>query len=272
MFAILTVLVVVSLSIFVTKVATIALAHTGLSRESARFQARSAFTGVGFTTSEAEQIVNHPVRRRIVMALMLLGNAGIITILASLILGFVNQTAEGPGWLPKIALLVGGMAGLWALARSPWIDRLMNRLIRNALRRWTALDVADYAALLHLRADFAVGELRVEEGDWMAGSTLAELKLRDEGVNVLGVERADGSYVGTPRGVTELGAGDVLIVYGRSESIVQLDERPNDWLAEREHEKAVEDHRREVAAEADTDRYRGEANQEPEVSEQPTSS
>ena len=35
---------------------------TGTSSELARFQARSAFTGVGFTTSEAESVVLHPVR------------------------------------------------------------------------------------------------------------------------------------------------------------------------------------------------------------------
>lgn len=256
MFAILAVLIVVSLSIFVTKVATIALAHTGLSRESARFQARSAFTGVGFTTSEAEQTVNHPVRRRIIMTLMLLGNAGIITIVASLILGFVNRQADGPGWLPRIAVLLGGMIVLWALANSRWVDRGMNRLIKLALRRWTTLDVADYAELLHLRGDFRVGELRVEPGDWMEGETLQDLELRDEGVNVLGIERADGTFVGTPRGRTRLEAGDVLIVYGCSDNIVQLDERSDDWLAEREHEKAVHEHRRRVAQELAEERKR----------------
>jgi len=33
---------------------------TGLSRESARFQARSALTGGGFTTTESEAVVRHP--------------------------------------------------------------------------------------------------------------------------------------------------------------------------------------------------------------------
>jgi hypothetical protein len=59
--ALLTVLV---LSLLITRVATVALTMTGLSQEAARFQARSAFTGTGFTTKEAEDVVNHPVRRR----------------------------------------------------------------------------------------------------------------------------------------------------------------------------------------------------------------
>jgi Trk-type K+ transport system membrane component len=85
MISIVTLLIVLTLSILITRIATVALTHTGLSRESAKFQARSAFTGVGFTTSESEKVVSHPVRRRILLTLMLLGNAGIVTAVSSLI-------------------------------------------------------------------------------------------------------------------------------------------------------------------------------------------
>lgn len=73
MLSIVSLLIVLTLSILVTRIATVALAHTGLSRESAKFQARSAFTGVGFTTNESEKVVNHPIRRRILLLRMLLG-------------------------------------------------------------------------------------------------------------------------------------------------------------------------------------------------------
>lgn len=54
MTAVLTLLVVILESMVITRIATIALMATGMTRESARFQARSALTGVGFTTSESE--------------------------------------------------------------------------------------------------------------------------------------------------------------------------------------------------------------------------
>lgn len=76
MVAIASLLVIVTISVVVTRVATSALELTGVSRELATFQARSAYTGVGFTTEEAEAVVTHPIRRRIVLNLMLLGNAG----------------------------------------------------------------------------------------------------------------------------------------------------------------------------------------------------
>ena len=74
MLPIFSVLVTLALALVITRVATVALTLTGLSKESARFQARSAYTGVGFTTTEAESVVGHPVRRRIVMILMLLAS------------------------------------------------------------------------------------------------------------------------------------------------------------------------------------------------------
>jgi len=53
-------LTVLALSLVVTRIATVALAATGLSREAAQLQARSAFTGTGFTTAEAEKVVDLP--------------------------------------------------------------------------------------------------------------------------------------------------------------------------------------------------------------------
>ena len=92
MLSIVSLLLVIFLSILITRIGTIALTHTGLTRQSAKFQARSTFSGAGFTTSESEMVVNHPVRRKIVMILILIGNAGIVAAMSSLILTFVPRS------------------------------------------------------------------------------------------------------------------------------------------------------------------------------------
>ena len=154
---------------------TVALTVTGMSREVARFQARSAFFGVGFTTGEAEAVVGHPVRRRIIMWLILLGNAGVVTTTGTLLISF----AGGQDQLESVAVLLAGVVVLGALAMSRPVDRVLTRVIRRALRRWTDLDVRDYAGLLELGEGYAVAELEVEDGDWIAGRELGELTLRD---------------------------------------------------------------------------------------------
>jgi hypothetical protein len=51
MIAIASLVIVVSLALLITRLAALAQAATGVAADVARFQARSAFTGVGFTTS-----------------------------------------------------------------------------------------------------------------------------------------------------------------------------------------------------------------------------
>lgn len=70
MTAIVSLLLILVLSVLLTRIATVIRVHTGLSREMARFQARSAFSGADFTTSESEKIVNHPLRRKVVSMLI----------------------------------------------------------------------------------------------------------------------------------------------------------------------------------------------------------
>lgn len=225
MAAVFTLLFVLVLSLVVIRVATVGLTMTGLSRDLAQFQALSAFTGSGFTTREAEDIVNHPVRRRIVMHLMLLGNAGIVIAIPSVLLSFLNtanaQTWSDTWWF-RVEVVAGGVIVLWILASSRHIETLMWRINSWALSRWTQIQVHDYTRLLRVTHDYTVSELQVHGGDWLSGHSLGELQLASEGVLVLGIERANGGYVGAPRGRTSVSAGDRLILYGRQGTLQDL--------------------------------------------------
>ena len=251
MVALATVVIVVLLSLIVTRVATVVLTLTGVSWESARFQARSAFSGVGFTTSEAESIVGHPVRRRVVMALMLLGSAGLIAAISSLAVSF--SRAGGEERLQRLGVLVGALVVIFLIARSPVVDRVFSRLVRRLLRRYTELDVRDYASLLELSGQWAVAELRVKPEDWVAGRTLAKLGLREEGIAVLGVHRADGGYVGVPVADTVVRDGDRLLLYGTGAGLAELDARPAGEEGDRRHDDAVRSHHRVVVEQAATE-------------------
>lgn len=230
-------LLILLLSILVTRVASSALTHTGLSREAARFQARSAFTGTGFTTEEAELVINHPVRRRVVMLLMLLGNAGLVTAITSLILTFLEPD-DGRGYL-KAGALVGGVAVLTWFANSRRVERWLSSVIDRALARMTDLDVRDYASLLHLADDYRLVELGVPDGGWLDGKTLRESRLREEGLMVLGIHRGEHEYIGTPTPECALRRGDVLLIYGHQDALARLNERPVGAAGDVEHRKAV---------------------------------
>ena len=236
--ALISVFIAITLSLLITRVATEALTLTGLSRTSARFQARSAFTGTGFATAESEAIVKHPLRRRIIMWLMFLGNAGFITVISSLVLTFVSTSSAGDG-LSRLVYLLIGIGVLWMLATNRAFNRVLTRLVRKALRRWTDLDLQDYARLLHLKGKYQVTKIEVDEDDWLANKKLKELRLPDEGIAVLGIERRDRIYIGTPYGNTCIYPGDTLVVYGSKAALIELDVRSQGIEGDEAHQKAV---------------------------------
>ncbi|HEV2753308.1 MAG TPA: TrkA C-terminal domain-containing protein [Solirubrobacteraceae bacterium] len=247
MLAAATVLLVALVSLLITRVATIALTLTGMARDAARFQARSALSGTGFTTTEAEAVVGHPVRRRIVMTLMLLGSAGLVTTIATLILTFAS--ADRSEAFARLGVLIVALAGLLWLSRRAWVDRRLSALIARLLRRYTDLETADYARLLHIGGQWGVGEVAVREGDWLAGTTLGELRLRDEGVVALGLELPGGEYLGAPDFETVVRPGATLVLYGRAERLAELDDRPAGAAGQQAHEQAVAEARSSAKAE-----------------------
>lgn len=241
-------LIALSISVIVTRIAALALMITGLSREAARFQARSAFSGVGYTTKEAESIVNHPVRRRIVMILMLLGNIGIATVVATVMIYF-NSTvgASLQRQLLLLSILTIGVGALFFLFSSRWVERQMNRVIAVALKQFTDLEVRDYQALLQLADGYAVSEMLVDPKQWLVDGVLKEMRLSDEGILVLGIHRGSEGYKGVPKANDMIKAGDTLILYGRLENIRKLDQRKPGTSGDQDHLKQVKRQAMEIA-------------------------
>ena len=73
--------------------------------------------------------------------------------------------------------------------------------------------------------DILITIIEVDEDNWLANKKLKELRLTDEGIAVLSIERRDLIYIGAPYGNTCIYPGDTLIVYGRKAALIELDVR-----------------------------------------------
>jgi hypothetical protein len=231
------------LALVITRVATVALRATGLSHESARFEARSAFTGVGLSTEESEGILKHPARRNIVLMLMSLSGAGVVTTLASLLASFADLPSYRQGAI-RLAVLLVGLLLLWRISANRRVERRLSRIIEWALARWTDLDVHDYVRLLHIDDDYSIAEVGVDENDWLADRSIGEMGLAGEGIVTLGVRHADGRYAGAPTDDTVLRVGDIVVLYGRTEVLDELQGRQVGPAGDQAHERASAAHRR----------------------------
>lgn len=212
---------VVAVSILVARIATRAFMLTGLSKETARFQARSIITGTGFTTDEAAHIVNHPVRRRIALTLMLVGNAGLVTAVSTFVLSFTS-TGTVADALQRGLILAVGLGVLAYLALSDWVDRYLSRLIEWMLDRMMGFQVRDMHTILNLGGGYMVTRMEVDPSSWLAGETLRTVNLPAEGLIVLAIERPDGEVDYAPGADDCVPPDGCLIVYGPEGHIAQL--------------------------------------------------
>jgi hypothetical protein len=128
-------LIAILVSFIVVRIGGFALQLTGIEPEVARFQALSAFSGTGFTTREAERVVGHKIRRRIVTILIILGNAGMVTVIATLVASF-TQVSGYTWFFIRLAIIVGGIFGLYQLIiRSNVGQRILDWLQRPVMSR-----------------------------------------------------------------------------------------------------------------------------------------
>jgi hypothetical protein len=235
-----TLLLIMTFSYLVVKAGAVALMMTGLSFDSAMFQAQSAFMGVGFTTRESETVVNHPARRRIISWLMLTGYLSLGSVIASLVANFGRADD----------------AGDWAVRNG--VVWLFTRLIASRKR----VRLQDYEELLRVDEGFAVAHMTIEPENWMTDKSLRQMRLTDEGVIVLNIVRGSGNVFATPGPDTALRAGDKLLLYGHEDCLARLAER-NARGGELEHLAVARAARARREAEEATDRAALEGEPEP---------
>ncbi len=243
MVAVISFLAILFLSLTVVRTATVMLRLTGLSRDIAQFQARSAFTTTGFTVQESEAIMTHPVRRKIIQNLMLLGNIGFVSFISSLLLTFVPGN-KSENILLRIGLIAGGSLAIFLLTRIPLFDKAVSWFVQRTIGKNTRLYRKDYDSLLFLAKDYEIVKMQARIGSWLCDRPLKDLRLSEEGVLVIGVRRSDGYFIGSPRGDTVLYAGDEVILYGREELLIQIFERPLGTEGDEAHRENVERQRK----------------------------
>ena len=204
-------LLAILISFLFVRAASIAFMLTGLDKNKARFQALSAFSGTGFTTKEAESIVNHPQRRKIARWLMMGGNAGIVTVIVTATSSMVtSQRYQLP---MNILILLIGILLIYKLAKYRGFTRKWEHFIEKKLIKSPAFEESTTEDLLHFLEGYGLVKKIILEESPLSGKSLADAKLNEKGILVLGIER-DKNWIPIPKASEIIGNGDDLVVYG----------------------------------------------------------
>jgi hypothetical protein len=212
-------LITILVSFIVVRIGGFALQLTGIEPEVARFQALSAFSGTGFTTREAERAVGNKMRRRIVTILIILGNAGMVTVIATLVASFTQ--VGGYAWFfIRLAIIIGGIFGLYQLIiRSNVGQRILDRLQRPIVKR--ILSTAPTAEeIFHVEKDWAISLVLVKGSSKSIGQSVADIAAEGD-MEILGINRA-GAYLIRPDSEEKIVGGDRLLIYANRKAVRRI--------------------------------------------------
>ncbi|GAB4389926.1 MAG: TrkA C-terminal domain-containing protein [Thermodesulfovibrionales bacterium] len=198
-------------SFLVVRAAAIALMMTGLDRNRAIFQALSAFSGTGFTTREAESVINNPMRRKIISWLMVLGNAGLVTVIITATSSFMSS--QGYRLPINVMLLALGVLLIYKLANHKGFIRKWESFIEEKLVRSSDFEEGQAEDLLHLMEGYGLVRTAVKGGSPVEGASLSDCSASGKGLIFLGIERGK-AWIPSPGPAEKIESGDRLVVYG----------------------------------------------------------
>jgi hypothetical protein len=227
-------ILVIIVSFIVVRVGAIAFELTGLEWSLAKFQSLSCFTGTGFTTKEAELITGNPSRRKIASVLMILGNAGLVTLIAT----FANSLRPVmsvpeieipflhlifPFWLLPVVNLVIIIVSTYFIYKvftnSKFTKKLTGFLKVKIIQR-DIVKMVSFEELLVSSGGYGLISINIEQDNPILNKELKDSELKKEDMVVLAIER-EKTTIPNPKPETKILLGDRLICFGRLDYIKQ---------------------------------------------------
>ncbi len=225
-------IIILVVSFIIVRIGAIAFELTGLEWSLAKFQALSCFTGTGFTTKEAELITGNPQRRRIASVLIVLGHAGLVTLIATFanslrtdiimpkfripVLHSVIPSHLLP-WM-NLAIIAFVVFTLYKIFTNSKFAASVTDILRSHMVKKEIIKRVSFEELMVATGGYGVSSIEICKKSPILNKTLIESELRQHDITVLTIER-EGQTVPNPSADTKILLGDRLICFGKLENI-----------------------------------------------------
>jgi hypothetical protein len=220
-------------SFVVVRIGAIAFQLTGLEWSLAKFQALSCFSGTGFTTKESELITSDKQRRKIASVLIILGNAGLVIMIASLASSLAPQetilSKLSESFLPfniprdvvkwvNLAIIIAVVYGIYKVSTYEKFVSKMTTFFRKKIIKKEIFQKVSFEELLLATGGYGISRIMVSSGSPVLNKTLAKSQLREYDITVLATVR-DGETIPNPGANMKILLNDELICFGKLENI-----------------------------------------------------
>jgi len=229
-------IIMIIVSFIAVRIGAIAFQLTGLEWSLAKFQSLSCFSGTGFTTKEAELITGNPQRRRIASFLMVLGNVGLVTLVAT----FANTLR--PSYLPKITIpfihlalpsfilpymnlliVIVSIYTLYRVFTHARFTKKLSNFLKKRIIKTELVKPVSFEELLITTGGYGISSFEVEKRSPIVNMSLRKADLRKHDIAVLAVERDQGKeIIPNPPAETKILLEDRLICFGKLDNIKNI--------------------------------------------------
>lgn len=214
--AVVPIIIIVVIFFFIVRVATVILKLTGMDERAARFQAISAFTGTGFTTKAAETILEENIRRKTIIALMILGKVGIISVIGGLFFSFGKNDLSAELW--KTIILLVFVFIFYKITMLKKFGQALNKFIEKRIVARGILGQKTLEELFHLPKGYGLTQLTITAASKENGLTLAAAGFITKDILILSIERKN-ELISFPHAKDSIKEGDKLLCYGLIKNI-----------------------------------------------------
>jgi K+/H+ antiporter YhaU regulatory subunit KhtT len=221
-------IVAIAISFVVVRIGAIAFELTGLEWSLAKFQALSCFSGTGFTTKEAELITGNPQRRRIASILIVLGHAGLVTLIAtfanslrpSVIMPKLTFPFFPSGLMPwiNLTIIIIAIYAIYKISTNTKLAKRITSTLKTLIVKKEIIKKVSFEELVIATGGYGVSQIEICKESPIIDKTLLESDLRRLDISVLALERK-GETMPNPSADTKFLLGDKLICFGKLENI-----------------------------------------------------
>ncbi len=153
---------------------------TGLTDEKARFQVISMLTNSGYTTREAELVVNDRTRRKLSRFVMMFGYAFTVTIVSTVVNIFLqfrrSFTGSAVAFIPMISVI---LLAAWFVKKNHWINRLTDRLIKRFADKLISTGNSNTIIIIDEYGDLVIAKIYLK---------VIPAELKDKRLSLLGLK------------------------------------------------------------------------------------
>ncbi|NQU19438.1 hypothetical protein HQ550_04745 [bacterium] len=225
-------IVTLMISFIAVRIGAIAFELTGLEWSFAKFQSISCFTGTGFTTKESELVVGNPQRRRIASVLMVLGNVGLVTLIATFANTLRPNMIVSTFTIPFLPISIPSRILPWAnllilvilayviyrlFTRTKFTKRLTDKL-RSIILKKEIVKPVSFEELIVATGGYGISQIEVCKESPILNKMIREANLRSHDITILAVERK-GAVIPNPSADTNILLNDKLVCFGKLEHI-----------------------------------------------------